>query len=674
MASMNREFNRFKGIAIAVILLFAFFYLLISCRSGGKRQPVSSEINGSSERIEDTAVLYLEVPIFSELSLNDRIAAYLLSQAVLTSRDIPFDQLHPRHLEIITFLEDISRNISYGAADYFAEPFWSYLKMIWIHNGFYDLKTLKKLIPSISEKELNSLMYIALSNSGGKLGTITDINFKRTWMIDHLLNPVVDPVLFIRESGITKDVLKNSVTNFYSGLSADEARVFPAKYPRNSQLTRKGDRVVELVYRIGDENLAPGPYARYLEEVVEFLEKARPYLSQNQVESVDHLIEYLITGDLHLYQLAVDKASNSDDAVEWILGFNDQRFDPLGQKGLWTGMLYISDRTVQEKLDALLPVVLRMLKTYPGYNQKLFTRQPDGIKSVQLLTAIGNNGPLCPDLYFDPPIVGNDEESQRTLIFTNVISARVKARAQELEAKLCMNSAERDDCLQSAEEIAFIRTAIKALISAPLLEKNTASIMDNPYRRILRAALEELAYLWMIQKPEIYNSGILSITRSGDEVFQQFLRRYLLTFVGESSNLTDEQKALQLIGNSLWKSGNCVEFTISDTTLDYRITNQSLMTEEIGKLAMKVSELLLSGNESQVSQFCHKKLSITEQEKLAAVVKRILGKSSFQKEAFILPDLRAEMNPMGGIKDVIVERQPSLREQMFYYRTLSPLP
>lgn len=624
------------------------------------------------EQVGDVAVLRLNAPAFSSLPLNDRIAAYYVSNAILAGRDIAYDQIHPRHLDIRRFFEEIGLNISYGAPSYFTDPFWIYLKTIWIHNGFYDLRSLNKLPTPISDREFDYLMYLALSNSGGKLGTLKEINLKRAWIVENLFNPDSDPILLARRSSEDAKASKHSIVNFYEDVSIGEARDFPDRYSRNSKLVKRKGQITELVCRTGDENLAAGPYAQQLEKVIENLENARPYLSPNRVAVADHLISHFRTGDPASYYNAAQLWRQSDAPVDFILGFNDQRFDPLEKKGLWTGMLFITDEKAQELLSRTADTARELLKAFPGYQADLFPLYNERIKAVQLLCAIGNNGPLCPDIYYDPPIPGSAEKQKQSLIFTNVVSARAAARARHIEAAFCIDKKERELSQRYSADLAFAEAAVGLMLGPATGAPGDISAIQVPdeeiSRAILRCAWGELARLWVITDPEMVTIGLLPDAEASREVYRRFFRLYVHSFAeNESANEMVRNKAIQLIGNGLYLRGEPL------TEPDWGEGGSSLLPDTettrqwIGELGRQMATLLATGNTSEQDRFIFEHTASGAPMRHSEILALRKNRGLFAREAFILPLVQAEVNPMGGITDVYLEQPRSFTAEMFRF-------
>lgn len=655
------------------IIVLSLILLILSAGCRGKREERRKpEAHGDvAELVDDTAVIWLDAPAFSALSLNDRIAAYYLTRAILAGRDIAYDQIHPRQVDIRRFCEDIARNVSYGARQQAVDDFWVFLKKIWIHNGFYDLETLRKLSFGIEGREVDRLMWVALSNSGGRLGTLVELNSRRAWMADTLLNPTVEPALFRKKSTGELDLTAGTPLNFYENVSLAEAVETSSKFPRNSKLAKRHGDVVELVYRTGDENLAPGPYASQLEQVSECLENARPYLTGNRITTVDSLVLHFGTGDAVAYDAAMRQLRSSDAQVDFILGFNDRRFDPLGQRGLWTGLVFIADDEAQAQIEELIRFSRESISAFPGYDAALFPEFNGKIKAIQLLCAIGNNGPLSPDVYYDHPITEAQQPSQ-CLIFTNVVSARATARARNLEIGFCESEADTQTCVLQAAQLALVQTALRVAFDprdAKINEKaKIRSIEEVNNRDVLTQALMELACLWLTADPAITTEWASSDTKTTQEAFQHFGRIYLAAI--EETKFAPgiaRSKAIRLIGNYLLSAGGAIELRKQDERTICHVLDPVVTRTQIGDLASQVASLLTQNSPKDQKDFIARFGDAREGIGEKTVSRRNKGRGSFAREAFIFPLVQADFNRMGGITDVRLQEPESFSAEMFLY-------
>jgi len=641
-------------------ILILFGALILGC-SGGREKPEKAASSAQiAEQVGDIAILRLEAPAFDELTPELQRAAYYLSQAVLAGRDIPGNQINSRSAEIRTFLENIRLNATYAAPDYYVKPFENFLKTAWIHGGFYDLTSGGKLPPQVGKRELGPLMFLALANSGGQLGSLLDINPKKLYILDTLFNPLLDSTLFFPVESLSPEFVLNFPQGYYGGVEVAEARAFPAKYPHNSRLAKRADGIREIPYRTGDDELAPGLFAPELEKVIGNLEKARPYLPPNRIEAVDLLIQHFRTGRPSAFDSAAAIWRSSSAPLDFILGFTDPRFDPLGNKDLWTGLLFVPDDVAQARLDRLREMAGDLLMGLPeGLAPSLGRSQ---LRAAQLLTAIGANGPLCPDAYRDPPNARMDSPRQ-SILFANVIASRARA---ESALEFYASSADSARATQYAAEIAFAHTALREIFNLNDDELNPARRDDlaTP-REIVVAIQRELILLRMIHDPKLIQVGLLFNKAAQDEAYQQFARQYLGEL--DESEPNKSQRARCVIGSYLITAGALKLEKIGGRYF-CQIVDGDLMLGRISELLGQILKVSNAGDPQRAAaDFMAKYLPEPIPVSQTGISGGIHQPGAFTQVAFILPLVEADFNPMGGIESVRLRQPADFAEEMFIF-------
>ena len=92
------------------------------------------------------------------------------------------------------------------------------------------------------------------------------------------------------------------------------------------------------------------------------------------------------------------------------------------------------------------------------------------------------------------------------------------------------------------------------------------------------------------------------------------------------------------------------------------------MREQIGELGDHIADLLVKGIPSELHNFIEKYGEIKNVSSSQLDKRRDGNRASlFNREAFILPLLRADLNPMGGITDVHLMQPESFVEEMYEF-------
>ncbi|HEX7343352.1 MAG TPA: hypothetical protein VF398_03750, partial [bacterium] len=528
--------------------------------------------------------------------------------------------------------------------------------------GFYDLTIGRKLKPTFGGRELSQLMFLALANTGGQLASLLDINLKYAYIIDTLFNPSFDSTFLLPADAASHNLNLDFPQGFYGGITTAEAITFQAKYPFNSRLTKRADGLHETVYRTGDDELAPGLFAPELGKVVGNLEEARPYLPPNRIQAADLLIQHLRTGRTSAFDSAAAIWRSSSAPLDFILGFADPRFDPLGNKGLWTGLLFVPDDVAQARLDRLREMAGELLAELPeGAAPSLGQCE---LKAAQLLTAIGANGPLCPDVYCDPPYAKMDSPRQ-SIIFTNVLVARARA---ESALEFYASSADSARAVQYAGEIAFVEAALREVLAgnSDELHPDWRNLPDKP-PGILAAVQSKLVLLWLSQEPRLISVGLMPDAASQDEAYRRFARQFLSERA--QTDLDRGEQARRVIGNFLIASG-ALKLEKANERSFCQLVDGDLMRNRVMELLQRTQELNRERDRRAASEFIAKYSTLPDNllpDRSDSHARDRDRRESIERVAFILPLIEADFNPMGGIEDVQLKRPAGFAEEMFLF-------
>ena len=304
-------------------------------------------MNYIDEKFADIQLLRYKLEGFEALRLQQKIYIYYLSKAVLSGRDITFDQFGKYNLSIRKVLESIFFLYNGSRDTYDFQALTVYLKRVWFSNGIYHHYGCDKFKPEFSRDffcdAYNSLSYEQLA-----LGSEEEKN--------NLLNEIL-PVIFDADylpKRVNKaegvDLIKTSACNFYEEVSQSEVESFydgmkvegdvrPVSYGLNSKLTKQNGKLTELVYK------ANGMYGNKIRQIIHWLTKASQYAENEQQKKVIAiLIKYYQTGDLkHFDEYSIEWLKEQEGQVDFINGFIEVYGDPLGLKGSWEGIVEYKD-------------------------------------------------------------------------------------------------------------------------------------------------------------------------------------------------------------------------------------------------------------------------------------------------------------------------------------------
>ena len=304
-------------------------------------------MNYIDEKFADIQLLRYKLEGFEALRLQQKIYIYYLSKAVLSGRDITFDQFGKYNLSIRKVLESIFLLYNGSRDTHDFQALTVYLKRVWFSNGIYHHYGCDKFKPEFS-KDFFCDAYNSLSYEQLALGSEEEKN--------NLLNEIL-PVIFDADylpKRVNKaegvDLIKTSACNFYEGVSQSEVESFydgmkvegdvrPVSYGLNSKLTKQNGKLTELVYK------ANGMYGNKIRQIIHWLTKASRYAENEQQKKVIAiLIKYYQTGDLKYFdEYSIEWLKEQEGQVDFINGFIEVYGDPLGLKGSWEGIVEYKD-------------------------------------------------------------------------------------------------------------------------------------------------------------------------------------------------------------------------------------------------------------------------------------------------------------------------------------------
>lgn len=303
------------------------------CASCQKKEQ-NNQFNYNVDKFYDLEILRYQVPGFEDLTLNQKILAYYLSEAALQGRDILYDQNGKYNLRIRRTLEDLYLNYSGDKTQNEYLLLEKYLKRVWFSNGIYHHYSEDKFLPEFSQEWFNT----ACKESN----VICPPE-----IIPVMFDPTILPKRMNQADG--QDLVLTSAGNYYEGVTQAEAEAYYAANKDNSaepiwvglnaKLVKENGQIFEKTYRVG------GLYGEALSKVNYYLEKALPYAENEQQKTViSQLIDYNRTGDLHTFNdYCIAWVKDLDSRVDFINGFTETYSDPLGITGTWESMVNFKD-------------------------------------------------------------------------------------------------------------------------------------------------------------------------------------------------------------------------------------------------------------------------------------------------------------------------------------------
>ena len=379
----------FKKIMAAALVSIT---TLTACNSSQK-EIAESEINYNVDRFADIEVIRYTVPGFEDLSLNQKLLVYYLTEAALTGRDILWDQNNKYNLQLRDLLENVYTNYqgSKNSADYLA--FEKYLKQVWFGNGVHHHYSMDKFVPEFSEEFLREQI-AALPED------------KRPADEAILMKLIFDPLFMAKRVNQAEgeDLIVTSANNLYEGVTQAEVERYynaikdttipdPISYGLNTRVVKENGKVVEQPYKIG------GLYSPAIERIVEKLNKASEYAeNESQRNVIKKLVEFYTTGDLKTFDdYSILWVEDKDSQVDFINGFIESYGDPLGMTAAWESIVNFKNLDASRRTEAVSSNA-QWFEDHSPVDPRFRKEQVKGITAKVITAAIlaGDSYPATP--------------------------------------------------------------------------------------------------------------------------------------------------------------------------------------------------------------------------------------------------------------------------------------
>ena len=307
----------------------------------------NDNFNYKVDRFADIEVLRYRVDEFEDLSLQQKLYIYYLSQAAIEGRDILFDQNYRFNLVIRKLLENIYLNYTGDRNTEDFHQFEIYLKRVWFASGIHHHYSMDKFVPGFSEDFFLNAARNVLSED--LLIELAVVDNKYALKLRHLFPIIFDPTVDAKRVNQAEgqDLILTSANNYYErGITQKEVEDFynakrnpkdltPVSYGLNSRLEKDFGNLKENVWKIG------GMYSNQIEKIVYWLEKAKTVAENEQQQKIiSLLIDFYTTGDLKTFdEYSIAWVKDTDSHIDFLNGFIETYGDPLGIKASWEAIV-----------------------------------------------------------------------------------------------------------------------------------------------------------------------------------------------------------------------------------------------------------------------------------------------------------------------------------------------
>ena len=379
----------FKKIMAAALVSIT---TLTACNSSQK-EIAESEINYNVDRFADIEVIRYTVPGFEDLSLNQKLLVYYLTEAALTGRDILWDQNNKYNLQLRDLLENVYTNYqgSKNSADYLA--FEKYLKQVWFGNGVHHHYSMDKFVPEFSEEFLREqIAALPEDKRPADEAILMKLIFDPSFMAKRVNQAEGEDLIVTSANNLYEGVTQAEVERYYNAIK-DTTIPDPISYGLNTRVVKENGKVVEQPYKIG------GLYSPAIERIVEKLNKASEYAeNESQRNVIKKLVEFYTTGDLKTFDdYSILWVEDKDSQVDFINGFIESYGDPLGMTASWESIVNFKNLDASRRTEAVSSNA-QWFEDHSPVDPRFRKEQVKGITAKVITAAIlaGDSYPATP--------------------------------------------------------------------------------------------------------------------------------------------------------------------------------------------------------------------------------------------------------------------------------------
>ncbi len=642
------------------------------------------------DRFADIQVLRYQVPGFEQLTLNQKIYVYYLTEAAIYGRDILFDQHGKYNLQIRKLLENIYQNYSgdKNSADYAAMV--KYMKQVWFANGIHHHYSTDKFVPEFSQEffveQVKALPAEKLPLNEGETAE---------QMIETLSKVIFDPAYMQKRVNQAdgQDLVLTSANNLYEGVTQKEVEDYyrsikdvndstPISYGLNAKVVKVDGKVQEQQYKIG------GLYGAAIEKIVFYLNKAKEYAeSDKQKAYITALVDYYTTGDLRKFdEYSILWAEDTDCTVDFVNGFIESYDDPLGMTGAWESIVNFKNMEASHRTQ-LISANAQWFEDHSPVDPRFKKKEVKGVSAKVITAAM-----LAGDAYPATPIGINlpnadwirAQHGSKSVTIENITDAY-----DEVAAGNGMN----DEFAYSKEECELME---KYLTLADKLHTDLHECLGHGSGQLLpgvdpnalgehgstleetRADLFALYYmadnklleLGIFEHPDTYKAEYYKYIMNG--LMTQNTRIELGKDVEESH--MRNRKLISEWAYEHGKADNVIEYVKRDGKTYIRINDYEKLRELFGKLLAEIQRIKSEGDYAAGKKLVEDYAVRLDRNLHKEILDRYAKLDIAPYKGFVNPVYEAVTDKDGNITDVKISYKENYIDQMLRYsRDYSPL-
>lgn len=662
----------------------------------------------NNERFADLQMLRYKVEGFEQLTLKQKTFIYYMQEAALWGRDIIFDQNGKYNLAIRKMLEDVYTTYEGDKTTTDYKAFEEYLKRTWFSIGIHHHYGCEKFVPGFSEKWLRE--QVANVGKGKMKGkpknmkgakALTDYGYS----LDELCNVIFNPEVLQKRVNLAEgvDLLKTSASNYYEGVTQEEAEAFyanekakgdperPVMHGMNSRLCKMPDgSIVEKRWT------TTGLYGKALSKIVENMRLARPFAEDaKQQEVIDKLIAYYETGDLKTFdEYSIAWVENTEPLIDFVNGFIECYGDPLGLKCAWESIVNFKDLEATKRTETLSRNA-QWFEDHSPVDPAFKKEECKGI-SAKVINAAILGGDLYPSTAIGINLPNSDwvrkEHGSKSVTIGNLTDAYNKAaQGNGFQEEFAVGKAEIEIARKYGDIVDDLHTDLHECLghgSGKLLPGVDGDSL-KAYGSTIEEARADLFALYYLADPKLVELGLVPDGEAYKaSYYQQMMNGMLTQLVRIKPGDQIEEAHMRnraVIARWAYEKGKAggeygfekdvVELVKRDGKTYLQINDYDNLRMLFGKLLAEIQRIKSTGDfksaQALVEGYGVKIDPVLHNE----ILERYAKLNIAPYKGFINPVYKAVKDASGNITDVTIDYSEGYAEQMLRYsKDYSPLP
>jgi len=598
-------------------MILLTFVIAVSCNETKKETPKteSQEFDYQVDRFADIEVLRFEVDQWNELSLQQKIYIYYLSEAALCGRDIVYDQNYAHNLDIKNALENIIETYSGDKTSAEFDQFMVYVKRFWFSNGIHHHYSNAKFFPNISKEYFQNLLAHS-SPDGFQMAPSVSMATYCQWITDLIFNPSIAPWKIAPDQ--SPDLILNSASNFYNGVTQKEAETFYAKMAQNrqlydperpislglnSQLVKENGKIFEKKYQIG------ALYSQAITQIVYWLNKAMSVAENNkQKEYIQKLISYYETGDLKRWdEYNILWVKDLESHVDFINGFIEVYGDPLQKKGTWESIVNFKDLDNTKRTE-IISQNAQWFEDHSPISPKFKKKEVKGVAAKVITVAFlgGESYPTSP-LGINLPNANwiRKEYGSKSVTMSNIMYAHNQAG---IKSGINDEFYYSNDEIDRAEKYGYITYNLFVDMHECLghgsgqMAPGVSDASLKQFHSVIEECRADLFALYFLGDPKIVDLGLVNHPEAYKaEYYRSIVNGMMLQL--NRINLGDEitqthMRDRAIIANWCYEKGkdeNVIEWVIRDNRRYLKINDYEKLRKLFGELLVHIQDIKSNG-------------------------------------------------------------------------------